>query len=204
MQISQIEELDKKKRIVYIDGVEAFTLYKNEINKYGLEPDKEITPAQYEEILAVLDKRAKITVMETLKRSDKPEMELRSKLKRARIPDSSIDVAIDYVKQYGYLNDMRYTENYIRIKKQSKSKQAIESELRRKGVDSFIIKECMENEYSMDTELEVIQKQIAKKCRDLASLDDNKRNKLIASLCRKGFSYEKVRQCLSRKEPLEY
>ncbi len=197
MQVSNIEEIDKNRRTVFIDGEEAFTLYKNEIEKYRLELYNIVSNELYDEILAMLNKRAKIKIMDSLKRSDQPERELRNKLRIARFPESCIDVAIDYVKQYGYINDSRYAENYIRLKKMSKSKQAIEYDLKRKGVDASLIKECMDSEYSFDVEMEVINKHIAKKCNDINSLDYNAKNKLTASLCRKGFSYEKVRKCLS-------
>ncbi len=203
MQVSNIEEIDKNRRIVFIDGEEAFTLYKNEINKFKLELYNFISNELYDEIIAMLNKRAKIKIMDSLKRSDQPERELRNKLKKARFPESCIEVAIDYVKQYGYINDTRYAENYIRLKKMSKSRQSIESDLKRKGLDSSLIKECIDSEYSIDDELEVINKQITKKCKDINLLDHNTKNKLAASLCRKGFSYEKVRKCLSLFEHME-
>ena len=197
MLISHIEQVDQKRRTIFINGEEAFTLYKNEVYKYRLEKDAKISPEVYEEIMSVLNKRAKLKVMDYLKKADNPERELRNKLKKLRFPESCIDVAIEYVKQYGYIDDARYTENYIRLKKQSKSKQFIEFELKRKGIDASVIKECMDNVYCGDSELLAIQKQISKKCCDLSTLDRDKKNKLIASLCRKGFSYENVRKCLS-------
>ena len=203
MQITRIEEVDKKRRTVFIDGVEAFTLYKNEVYKYKLEQDAFVKQEIFIEILEVLNKRAKLKVMEYLTQSDKPEADLRSKLKRARYPDSCIEVAIDYVKSYGYINDLRYTENYIRTKKVLKSKQAIQFELKKKGIDAAIIKEAMDSEYSVDTEMDAIKKQIAKKCRDTSNLDRDKLNKLVASLCRKGFSYDKIKQCLSINQEYE-
>lgn len=200
MIISQIAEIGKKKRVVYIDGEEAFTLYKNEIYKYELLPDTVLTEEKYEEIMAVLNKRAKLKIMEYLKQSDKSETELRNKLKRALFPDSCIQVAIDYVKQYGYINDTHYAENYIYSHKNNKSKQALEFDLRRKGISSEIIKSCMEQEYDPDTEIEAIRKQIAKKCSDVSSLSSEQKVKLLASICRKGFSYENVKRCLSIME----
>ncbi len=200
MQISHIEEVDKKRRKVFIDGNEAFTLYTNEIYKYRLEKDSLVSTAIYEEIMTVLNKRAKLKVMDYLKQSDKTEKELRMKLKRAYFTDSSIDVAIDYVKHFGYLDDIRYTKNYIRLKKSTKSKQVIEFELRNKGIDSVVIKASMDQEYGRDSELTAVQKQIQKKCNNIKELDNEKKAKLIASLCRKGFSYENIRKCIAIME----
>ncbi len=200
MQISHIEEVDKKRRKVFIDGNEAFTLYSNEIYKYRLEKDTLVSLALYEEIMAVLNKRAKLKVMDYLKQSDKTEKELRVKLRRAHFTDISIDVAIEYVKNFGYLDDVRYTLNYIRLKKGSKSKQVIEFELKNKGIDSAVIKESMDQEYGRDSELTAIKKLIEKKCNDINKLDNEKKTKLIASMCRKGFSYENIRKCMAIME----
>lgn len=200
MIISQIVELDRKKYVVYIDGEEAFTLQKHEIVKFKLQPDTVLTEEKYEEIMASLNKKAKLKAMEYLKQSDKSELELRTKLKRAFFPESCIQVAIDYVKQYGYINDIKYAENYIYSHKNNKSKQALEFELRKKGISEDIIRNCMEEEYSLEMELEAIRKQIAKKCSNVSSLTSEEKVKLMASICRKGYSYENVKKCLSIME----
>ncbi len=200
MLISNIIEIDKKRRKVFIDGEEAFTLFNNELYRYHLEPDTILSEEVYDEIMAVLNKRAKLKVMDYLKQSDKSEHELRTKLKRLYFPDPCIDVAIEYVRGYHYIDDNRYAENYIRYKSHNKSKQAIAFELKKKGVSTSIIQDCMEEVYTVDAENDAIRKQILKKYSIISTIEPEQKQKLIASLCRKGFSYERIKQVISTIE----
>lgn len=194
MIITQIEQLDQKKRKVYIDGEFSFLLYSNEIRSYRLEEGEPIESSTYEELEKVVIKRAKLKVMDLLKRSDKTESELRMKLKQGYFPSEAIELAIEYVKSYGYLNDERYALNYIRMKKNSKSKNAIIYELSIKGISKEVINLYMEEEFSYEDEEEAIKKLIYKKTKNPEELPIEKKQKIIASICRKGFSYEKVKK----------
>lgn len=194
MIITQIEQLNQKKRKIYIDGEFSFLLYSNEIRRYRLAEGEPIETSIYEELEKVVIKRAKLKVMDLLKRSDKTESELRMKLKQGYFPSEAIEVAIEYVKSYGYLNDERYASNYIRMKKNSKSKNAIIYELSLKGIPKEVIDLYMEEEFSYEDEEEAIKKLIYKKTKNPEELTIEKKQKIIASICRKGFSYEKVKK----------
>ena len=203
MRVTSIEEVDKKKKKIKVDGEFGFMLYNSEVRKYHIVEGEEINPEDYEEIKAALYKRAKLKTMDLLKRSDKTEQELRTKLRTAKFSDDAIDVAIEYVRSYGYIDDARYASNFIRLKKQQKSKRALEFELQNKGIPRDIIHQCMEEEFAYEDETEAIKKLIRKKCNNVTDVDDVKVQKIIASICRKGFSFEKIRSAIRELEEEE-
>ena len=112
-------------------------------------------------------------------------------------------MAIEYVRSYGYIDDARYASNFIRLKKQQKSKRALEFELQNKGIPRDIIQQCMEEEFAYEDETEAIKKLIRKKCNNVTDVDDVKVQKIIASICRKGFSFEKIRSAIRELEEEE-
>ena len=83
------------------------------------------------------------------------------------------------------------------MKKQTKSKNAIVYDLISKGIEKEIIDQYMEEEFDSDDEEEAIKKLIYKKTSNPSELDLEKKQKLVASICRKGFSYEKVKRIIS-------
>ena len=75
-----------------------------------------------------------------------------------------------------------------------KSEKQIRYELQRKGLDKEVIRDILE-EQPVDEESQ-IKAYIRKKCRNPEEMDRKDRSKVIASLARKGFSYEAVTRVL--------
>ncbi len=201
MIVTAIEVIDKKKKKVIFEGGEtSLYLYNSEVRKYHVVEGQEIDPEDLEELMATIYKRAKLKAMDLLKRSDKTEQELRTKLKKSNFNDDAVNIALDYVISYGYVDDYRYTSNYIRMKKTQKSKRALEFDLSSKGISREIINSCMEEEFHYEDETEAIKKQIRKKVNNLACLEEEKKQKIIASICRKGFSYDKIKTAFRELE----
>ena len=74
-----------------------------------------------------------------------------------------IDMAIEYVKSFGYLNDARYAENFIRSRQNSKSRKEIQAALLQKGVSSELIGQAMELCYEDGDEEAAIRSILRKK-----------------------------------------
>ena len=94
--------------------------------------------------MEVILKRAKLRAMHLLEDMDRTEASLREKLRQGLYPQNMIDMAIEYVKSFGYLNDARYAENFIRSRQNSKSRKEIQAALLQKGVSSELIGQAME------------------------------------------------------------
>lgn len=195
MIISRIEEVGRHKYKIYLDGEYAFILYTTDLRTYQIKEGEMLSTETYEEILLnTVYRRAKQKAMAILKRMDRTEQELRQKLAQDYYTEEQITVAMDYVKKYGYIDDERYVSNYINSKKNSKSRREIQYKLEQKGINRMLIQQYLEEE-EVDDETAIVRA-IKKKTDDVTQLDPEKKAKLIASLCRKGFSYEKIRKYL--------
>jgi regulatory protein len=199
MIITKLEKVEKSKIRIYIDEEFAFKLSEKELEKLPLEEGQSILPEQYEKLIEVLIyPKAIEKALFILKFMDRCEQELRTKLSREEYPEDIIDRVIEYVKHYGYLNDERFAAAFVKSRKNRKSKMMIRNELQQKGISKDIIQIVFEVEYEAedmeDAEITAIRKAIAKKTRDPQGLSAEEKQKLIASLYRKGFDLSKIKQ----------
>lgn len=196
MLITEIKEISKTKFFVCIDYDTAFALYKGECRKYNIRLHEEISDDIYTEIINnVLLKRAKIRSMNLLKSKDYTEHQLTDKLRKNYYPQPVIDKTIEYVKSYGYVDDLRYAENYIKYSINNKSKKQIEILLNQKGISKENIKNAFQSYselYGDIQEEELINKYISKKKYDCNNATVKEKQKIIAFLYRKGFSLDKI------------
>ena len=124
MTVTKIETVTKTKYRIYLDGQITFLLYKGELSRYCLGEGVQITREQYQEILdSILVKRAKLRAMHLLNTMGRTEQQLRDKLQAGEYPPEVIDKAVDYVKSFGYINDLEYARNFILGRKSRKSRK---------------------------------------------------------------------------------
>lgn len=196
MYISKLEEIDKNKIKVYIDDEYHFLLYKKDIKIHHLREEEEISDLKYEDILKnTVLRRGKQKALSILKYMDRSEQELRTKLKHAEYTDSNIEIILDYVKQYRYVDDERYAMQYIRYKKDNKSRKQLQMELIQKGIEKDQINAAFDEEY-MDEDQAII-KAIAKKCKNIDELTYEEKMKISAYLYRKGFQVDIIKKYLN-------
>lgn len=200
MVITGLETLEKSKVKVYIDQEFAFLLYQKEVEQYSLEEGTVLTGNIYDCILEdTILPRAKQKALNLLKFSDRSEQELTTKLKEALYPMMVVEKVIAYVKEYGYLNDERFASSYIRSRMSRKSKRVIMLELQNKGIKNQLLEKIITEVYQYeesDPEEEAIKKAIHKKIMSPDQLSYEDKQKLIASLYRKGFDLDKIKKIL--------
>jgi regulatory protein len=204
MIVTDIVSVDKKKSKIYIDDFEeAFPLYKGEVRRLKLEIDEEVTSIQFKEIDTILKKRAKERALFILKSMDKTERDLRKKLKGNLYPEEYIDYAVEFLKKYGYIDDYRYAENYIRMHKSGKSKRIMSQNLLMKGIAKDIVEQVIEEfeeATEEDTEKKIIISLLKRKKYNPENEDPKEKNRIIAFLMRKGFNYEDISYCMKHYE----
>jgi len=203
MIITSVQDYDKKRCQVYIDGEKAFLLYKGEIRKYKLEAGMEIDQITYDVIVReVLTKRAILRAMNLLQKRDYTEYKLTQKLNDGGYPKVSIDETIEYVKSYKYLDDRRYASDYVRYYMESRSKKRISQDLMQKGIDRDLINEILEQEYSDNdggAEMEQIRHLLNKKNYS-SDMEYKEKQKIMAFLYRKGYSMELIYKAMDMEE----
>lgn len=193
--ITCLEYENQRKVKIYINDSYAFLLYQNDIKKYGLEEGMQIEQDLYDKIMEeTIYRRAKQKAMAVLKRMDRTEQELRFKLEQTGYPHTAVERAIEYVKSYHYIDDMRYAENYIRYKKSNKSIRMLEAELIRKGIDKESIRFVLEQSEVNDEE--ALKKAIKKKVKNWEGMTYQEKSKVFSYLYGKGFKQEDIRKYL--------
>ncbi len=201
MTVTDIIELDKKRVKVYLDGEFAFVIYKGELKDHSIQQGKELSESSYQEIMTeVLPKRAKLRAMNLLQKKDYTEKQLRDKLSEGLYPSDIIDDAISYVKSYKYLDDDRFTRDYITYHMENRSKARITQDLMGKGIDRDRITAAMDELYSEsgdDVELDQIRGLLSKKHYDPENMDYKDKQKIMAFLTRKGFSISMIKRAMS-------
>ena len=112
--------------------------------------------------------------------------------KQGILPEATYRV-FDRLLEKGYINDQKFAKYWVENRNFTKgaSKRKIISELRSKGVEQTVIDECF-LATSRNDSTEIV-KIIAKKRN---KYDDEQ--KLIAYLARQGFSYEDIKQALTK------
>lgn len=201
MMVTKIEEINNKKVRVFIDNEFAFVLYKGELRLYKVKEGEEICDEAYSEIVEkVLPKRAKLRCMNLLKARAYTEKQLRDKLLQGEYTEKLIDVAIGYVKSYGYIDDRKYAEDYIAYHMENKNRKRMELDLYRKGIDRKLIGEIldgMQEEGEVPDEFSMAKKILEKKNYDPETATNKEKQKISAFLYRKGFDMDIIRNVLS-------
>ena len=197
MQIMEIAELDKKRMRIVLEDRSSFALYKGEARQYGLQQGEELSEELFEEICEkVLVKRARKRAMHLLQRMDRTEVQIRTKLALGLYPDDVIDSAVDYVKGYRYVDDLRYAQNYVRNHKEKKSRRKICMELLGRGISSELAQQAVEEEFQQENEEQLIRQWIEKKKYSPQTADLKEKQRMCQFLMRKGFALNDILRTL--------
>lgn len=151
-----------------------------------------------EEELAVLERavssrRAFNKATDLLSRRDHGEKELLIKLRQKGFKEEA-EEAIEKLKYYGYIDDRRFAENYVKelIRIKHYGKRRVEQELYRKGIDREIISEVLEAAEFPESELvSLIERKYYRYLTDEKGI-----KKTINSLLRMGYSYGEIKDAL--------
>jgi len=145
-------------------------------------------------------KEAKLKALSLLNYMDRTESQLRQKLKEKSFSDEAIEQAIEYVKSFGYMNDVGYAERYIMNKQGSKSRREIYASLSQKGIRREVVEQAMENCYDSEDELVAIRRLCEKKHFVAEQATDVEKRKMYQYLLRKGFRNDDVCKVLRVQE----
>ena len=189
--------------LLYCDDEAISQISLNSIAKYDLYINKELTQEDLEEILhydlsqSFLEKSIRYCHI-----SPKTEKQFRMHLDKivkdndinidTNILDSIIEDVIEKLKQYDYINDEKYAEEFIssRIKNKPKGKQVLLYELISKGIDKDIASQAIDRT-SLD-EYSLMKESFYKKYKtNTLNYDDSKK---ISFLQRNGFSWDLIEQ----------
>lgn len=197
MTVTKIEPVTKSKYKVYLDGQFAFVLYKGELSRYHIAEGSVLEEEKYQKIrVDIVLKRAKLRAMHLLSDMGRTESQLRSKLALGGYPQDIVEEAIEYVKSFGYINDMEFARNFIESRKDKKSRKELYAALSQKGVAKELIEQAFEECYGNEDSRAAIEAILRKKKYDPRTADHAQTQKILGYLVRKGFHYEDIRQVI--------
>ena len=129
VQVKEVARREKGRVFFRFDNGTEFTLYRSEIRGLPqaestllMTEDAYLPVSLYEKILTeIVGKRAKKRALFLLERMDRTESQLCEKLRQNGYPEECVAAAVEYVKQYHYIDDLRYAKQYIRYHQQKKA-----------------------------------------------------------------------------------
>lgn len=179
--------------ICFEDGVEA-ELYRGELHKLSkqesgilLKEGAYVPVALYQKVLKeILGIRVKKRALFLLERMDRTEQQLYEKLRQSGYPEVCVEDAVSYVKQYHYIDDLKYARTYVRCQQQKKSRRRLCMDLMQKGVARELIERALEEEFVSD-EREKIEKLLEKRHYDSSCTDRKEQQRMYQFLMRRGY-----------------
>lgn len=128
--------------------------------------------------------------------------EIKQRLKEKGYNSNISAEIIKELQGYKYLDDESFAESYIRdrIQFRPSGKTLIKVELRKKGIDSKIIEEKLEELLDEEKELEMARKIVKKKAKTLINKEPRKVfAKILFHLKSKGFSSHIIQKAMQKE-----
>lgn len=149
-------------------------------------------------------RKAAEKAMNLLLQQDRTRKELQDRLYRAGFSERASTYAMEYVIGFGYINDLRYAENYISFHKGNRSGKELRYKLQNKGVEEDVLALAFES-YEEEDEQTALTHLLKKRLKGkrLSDMDYSDKNKVIAYLARKGFSLPLVKRVMKQQESEE-
>lgn len=196
MIVTHITKCGRSRSIVKLESGLSFPLYSSELSKFDTKEGRDLSDESLHMIMTqILPSRCIKRAMNLLQKKTFAEGELVRKLSEGGYPEEIVDKAIEYVKSYGYIDDVRYASDYIRYhSSQGRGKNRIRMELMQKGVgDADFEKAWSETEELglIEDSSEAIRRLLEKK-HFTSDMDPATKNKIAAFVIRRGFSSEDV------------
>lgn len=204
-QITDIKPQKRKQRFnVYVDEKFSFGLDADTLVKSGLKINQEISQEEIEklvkenEFIKVYDR-----VLKFFSFRPRSEKELRDWFKKKQVGEETQKLIYQKLKHLGYLNDEEFAKWWIeqRTAFRPSGTRLLALELRQKGVTREIIDQQLSNlAIKPFSEHDLAKKVVEKKLKTLKNLPPLElKQKLVAALLRRGFSWETVKEVIDEK-----
>lgn len=191
--ITEIKKIGKGERYyLYLDD-EFFGVYEAEIlARYCLKTGQSYDEEFFDNLKTENGNYACFNRgLAVLEKSMKTEKMIKDYLYSKGYTKECVDYGVKKIKEYGYINDESFCENYISSYLNSKSKRKMKYDLLSKGVNENIINAALEKLIDDDAERENCLK-IAQKYMKNRGFDIKTKQKFYNHLAGKGFSFDDI------------
>ena len=150
--------------------------------------------------------QAKIYAIRRLAMQSMLTASLEEALERRQIVEDTIKSVIAEVTALGYLDDRAWLASFVRVQTGRKQgPRTIASKLAAKGVSQEEIQEALEAVNDDEQQLGLLQQLLSSSRYKKFDLSDfHSKQKVIASLMRRGFTYSSISNALNLKTSIEY
>lgn len=196
---------NRKNCILTFESQEEIALSTDIVLKYGLSKGKDISNEEYNDLI---NEQQLIDVKQVAYNyaSYKPRtvQQIRQKLEDKQFDENSIDIALDFLNEFGLIDDNKYAETFV--KEYSRRKKAgpkkVEMELTKRGIDKELATEKVGTFYPDAKKYDFALETANKKIKLIENKPKEKKYRAVRdNLMRKGFEYDLIKEVL--KEVLE-
>jgi regulatory protein len=136
--------------------------------------------------------QAKKKAMSLLEHMDRTEWQLRDKLTGKGFSEEAVDGAVEYVKSFHYLDDLRYAIRFVEIHHEQRSLQRLKQDLYQRHVSEENIEIALDHIDRDDTA--ALQRAVEKLTKGEGELSFQDKQKIAGKLYRKGFSLSDIKK----------
>lgn len=199
MQITEIKKIGRGDRYsIFIDDVFDGTLEAEILVKHKLKTGDEIDEEQWRQIKLENGKLSAFSrAVGYIEKSLKTQKQLQTYLKEKGFLQESIDDAVQKLKEYGYIDDKVYAENYIKTYKDKKGKIKLKFDLLSKGVAADVIEEALQEFVDEDEQYAACETLLKKYVKNKPQ-DIKLKSKAYAHLFSKGFSGDIISRAIGK------
>lgn len=200
-KITKIEtgKRNKERVNVYIDDEYAFSINMELVYKFGLKVNEEVNKEKLIEISKSENlSKCKESALRTIERSYKTEKEIRDKLLSKEFDSETIDSTIDFLIEYGFIDDSKFVSMYIKDRIRTQGRNKIRYSLISKGVNKLLIEEAFST-LDRDDEMERAIILCEKKYLNISKREDDDfkiKNKLTRYLLGRGYDYDIAKEVI--------
>ncbi|HRR05415.1 MAG TPA: RecX family transcriptional regulator [Candidatus Woesebacteria bacterium] len=202
-QITAIKPQEKRKNRfnVYLDGQFALAISNELLVREGLKVGQELSFEKREELVAK-DRlgKAQEQIYRFLSYRPRSEKEIYDYLGKKKLKEEEKERIIKKLKEEKLIDDLEFARWFLEQRQtfRPKGSYALRQELRQKGIGEKIIDQVLPNK---EEELSLAKKALVKAEKKYASfLGREKKEKLMAYLRRRGFSWEAVKKAVDERE----
>lgn len=180
---------------IYLDNVFYCGMELETIMRHRLKIGTEIDPEKLAEIQAESESmRALDKALNFISRSQKTKKQVKEYLEKKGYLSSVIDVVLDKMSAYKFVNDQSYAKDYAKGASKDKGKRLIALELSKKGVSPSDMQEALEN---IEDESAAAARVAEKYLRNKEKTKENAL-KCYKYLLSKGFSYDTAKSATDK------
>lgn len=193
----EVQKKNKNRCSVFINEEFAFGMDLDSVIKYDIQKGNEYTDHEYEDLLKKLQyEKAKFAALRYIDYSPRTIKETIDKLQTLEFEETVVEATLEFLKSYGYLNDLEYAHSFIRnrIHQKRHGRHKVSYDLIRRGISKDIsapiLEEYQEAEYEGATYL------YHKKTKGAEITDQKEKAKITRYLQSRGYSYDIIKDVI--------